>query len=57
MSAVAIVAAEKVSAETPLLIVGAGAPGLCAALAATEAGIEVLVIERDLVRAGSSSRA
>src|SRR5580704_2040031 len=41
--------------EVPLLIVGAGAAGLCAALAATEAGIEVLVIERDAVPAGSTA--
>ena len=39
----------------PLLIVGAGAAGLCAALAAKEAGIEVLVIERDAVPAGSTA--
>jgi fumarate reductase flavoprotein subunit len=31
-------------AQTPLLIVGAGAAGLCAALAAKEAGVEPLVI-------------
>src|SRR5580704_12336256 len=41
--------------EVPLLIVGAGAAGLCAALAAREAGIEVLVIERDTVPAGSTA--
>ena len=41
--------------EVPLLIVGAGAAGLCAALAATEAGMEVLVIERDAAPAGSTA--
>jgi fumarate reductase flavoprotein subunit len=41
--------------DVPLLIVGAGAAGLCAALAATEAGIEVLAIERDAVPAGSTA--
>jgi fumarate reductase flavoprotein subunit len=41
--------------EVPLLIVGAGAAGLCAALAATEAGVEVLLIERDAVPAGSTA--
>src|SRR5580693_2282366 len=41
--------------EVPLLIVGAGAAGLCAALAATETGIEALVIERDAVPAGSTA--
>jgi fumarate reductase flavoprotein subunit len=47
----------------PLLIVGAGAAGLCAALAASEAGVEPVVIERDAVpaarprcRPGSSRR-
>ena len=42
-------------AETPLLIVGAGAAGLCAALAAKEAGVEPLVIERDAQPSGSTS--
>ena len=41
--------------EVPLLIVGAGAAGLCAALAASEAGIEPAVIERDAVPAGSTA--
>jgi len=41
--------------EVPLLIVGAGAAGLCAALAASEAGIEPVVIERDAVPAGSTA--
>ncbi|MDE2374661.1 MAG: FAD-binding protein, partial [Hyphomicrobiales bacterium] len=34
-------------ARVPLIIVGAGAAGLCAALAAREAGVEPFVIERD----------
>ena len=55
MSTVAIVTDEKFTVETPLLIIGAGAAGLCAALAATEAGIEALVIERDAVPAGSTA--
>ena len=42
-------------AEVPLLIVGAGAAGLCAALAAKEAGAEPLVVERDAQPAGSTS--
>jgi fumarate reductase flavoprotein subunit len=42
-------------AQTPLLIVGAGAAGLCAALAAKEAGAEPLVIERDAQPTGSTS--
>jgi fumarate reductase flavoprotein subunit len=39
----------------PVVIVGAGAAGLIAALAATEAGAEVLVIERDPVPTGSTA--
>ena len=38
-----------------MLIVGAGACGLCAALAAREAGAEVVVLERDAVPAGSTA--
>ena len=41
--------------EVPLVIVGAGAAGLVAALAAREAGTEVLVIERDPVPRGSTA--
>jgi fumarate reductase flavoprotein subunit len=41
--------------ETPLLIIGAGAAGLCAALAAKEAGIDPLVVERDEQPSGSTS--
>ena len=55
MSTVAITADEKFTAETPLLIIGAGAAGLCAALAAKEAGVDALLIERDAVPAGSTA--
>src|SRR5687767_2002938 len=41
--------------EVPVLIIGAGAAGLCAALAATEAGAEPVVIERDPVPSGSTA--
>jgi fumarate reductase flavoprotein subunit len=41
--------------SVPVAIVGAGAAGLVAALAAREAGIEVLVLERDLTPRGSTS--
>jgi fumarate reductase flavoprotein subunit len=41
--------------DVPLLIVGAGAAGLCAALAAKEAGVEALVVERDAVPTGSTA--
>jgi fumarate reductase flavoprotein subunit len=46
---------EKFDTQVPLLIIGAGAAGLCAALAATEAGIDALVLERDAVPAGSTA--
>lgn len=41
--------------QVPLVIVGAGAAGLCAALAAKEAGVEPVVIERDVVPSGSTA--
>ena len=42
-------------AEVPLLIIGAGAAGLCAALAAKEAGVDPVLIERDPVPTGSTA--
>ncbi|WP_230293580.1 FAD-dependent oxidoreductase [Croceicoccus sp. Ery5] len=39
----------------PLAVIGAGATGLCAALAAADAGVEVLVIERDGTPLGSTA--
>jgi fumarate reductase flavoprotein subunit len=45
----------RFDAEVPLIIVGAGAAGLCAALAAKEAGADPIVIERDAVPAGSTA--
>jgi fumarate reductase flavoprotein subunit len=52
-----ILPAEGVKFEfcTPVLIVGAGAAGLTAALSAHEAGAEVLVLERDAVPRGSTA--
>ncbi len=41
--------------QVPLLIIGAGAAGLCAALAAKEAGVDAVVIERDAVPSGSTA--
>ena len=42
-------------ADVRLLIIGAGAAGLRAALAAREAGVDALVVERDAVPAGSTA--
>jgi fumarate reductase flavoprotein subunit len=42
-------------AHVPLLIIGAGAAGLCAALAAKETGAEAILIERDAVPSGSTA--
>jgi fumarate reductase flavoprotein subunit len=39
----------------PIVIVGAGAAGFCAALAATEAGVEVALLERDSLPRGSTA--
>ena len=47
--------AEEFDASAPLLIIGAGAAGLCAALAAKEVGVEPVVIERDAVPSGSTA--
>ena len=55
MSRIKPVSSVTLDAQVPLLIIGAGAAGLCAALAAKEAGAEPLVIERDAVPAGSTS--
>ena len=55
MSAVSFNFAGKWDARVPLLIVGAGAAGICAALAAKEAGVEAVVIERDGVPGGSTA--
>jgi fumarate reductase flavoprotein subunit len=41
--------------HVPVVIIGAGATGMCAALAASDAGAEVLVIERDATPLGSTA--
>lgn len=41
--------------EVPVIVVGAGATGYAAALAAREAGADVLLLERDAVPRGSTS--
>jgi flavocytochrome c len=45
----------RFDSQVRLLIVGAGAAGLCAALAAKEAGVDAVVIERDAVPSGSTA--
>lgn len=46
---------DRIDTRVPLLVIGAGAAGLCAALAAKEAEVEVVVIERDAVPSGSTA--
>jgi fumarate reductase flavoprotein subunit len=55
MNVVVAAAGEKFDTQVPLIIVGAGAAGLCAALAAKEAGIDAVVLERDDVPSGSTA--
>lgn len=47
--------AREFEVEFPVIVVGAGAAGLTAALAARDAGAEVLLLERDEVPRGSTS--
>ena len=47
--------ARRFDVHAPVLVVGAGACGLVAALAAHDAGAEVLVLERDAQPAGSTA--
>ncbi len=55
MSVVLREAAPRFDAEVPIAIIGAGAAGLTAALAAAEAGVEALVVERDALPQGSTA--
>jgi flavocytochrome c len=55
MSTVVTGPSETFGTHVPILIVGAGAAGLCAALAAKEAGVDAVVIERDAVPSGSTA--
>jgi len=55
MTAVIAAKGESFDTQVPLLIIGAGAAGLCAALAAKETDVEAVVIERDAVPSGSTA--
>jgi fumarate reductase flavoprotein subunit len=55
MNAVTFDSVGEWNAQVPLLIVGAGAAGICAALAAKESGVDAVVIERDSVPSGSTA--
>jgi len=55
MSIVHTASGERFDAQAPLLIIGAGAAGLCAALAAKEAGVDAVLIERDAMPSGSTA--
>lgn len=55
MSKVLRVEEREFPLAVPVVIVGAGAAGLVAALAAREAGAEVLVLERDALPRGSTA--
>jgi fumarate reductase flavoprotein subunit len=55
MSIVQVAKDKKFDTQVPLVVVGAGAAGLCAALAAKEAGVDVVVVERDDIPAGSTA--
>src|SRR6185437_12202700 len=48
-------AGVRFPSEVAVLVIGAGACGLVAALAAKEAGAEVLVVERDALPSGSTA--
>ena len=55
MSRVESAAGRRFEAGVPIAIVGGGACGLVAALAAREAGVEALVLERDALPSGSTA--
>jgi flavocytochrome c len=46
---------DAFEASAPIIIVGAGAAGFCAALSARQAGADVIVLERDSIPRGSTA--
>ena len=55
MTVVRVEPGRDFGTQVPLLVIGAGAAGLCAAMAASERGVEPVVIERDAVPRGSTA--
>ena len=55
MNTIVTEANKTFNTHVPLLIVGAGAAGLAAALAAKEAGVDAVLVERDAVPSGSTA--
>ncbi len=55
MSKVLSAADIRFEMRIPVLIIGGGAAGLCAALAAAEEGADPVIVERDAVPAGSTA--
>src|SRR5687767_11126678 len=55
MTVVRVEPGRDLGTQVPLLIIGAGAAGLCAAIAASERGVDPVVIERDAVPRGSTA--
>ena len=55
MSSIIAFSGEEFETKVPLVIIGAGAAGLCASLAAKEMDIEAVVVERDELPSGSTA--
>jgi len=57
MDAIEIIRVEEIETimDIPVVVVGAGGTGLCAALAVRDAGVDVLVVERDRQPLGTTS--
>lgn len=57
MSQIEVIRTDTVEtiADIPVIVIGGGGTGLCAALAARDAGVDVLVIERDRQTLGTTA--